>query len=354
MAMTVGALARLVAGTLHGDPDVSILDAAPIESAVSQTITFLADHKKASQLTSCQASAVLVSAAVPASAFPEHLSIIVVNDPLGSLGVIAEALRPSPPRPKPGIHSSAVVDSSALLGEGVSVGPYAVIEANVEVGAGPVVHSHAVVRHGCKIGRNAEIHPHAVLYPRSEIGDRCIIHSGAIIGRDGFGFRLKDGAHHRIPQVGSVRLGADVEVGANTTIDCATFGVTSVGEGTKIDNQVMIGHNCSIGRHNILVAHVGISGSSKTGDYTVLAGKVGIADHDTIGSQVVVGAGSGVHYDLPGPAKYLTGIPCMPEQQAKRVGICVTQLPELRKRLSAVEKRLEMNSGDSETVRRAG
>jgi UDP-3-O-[3-hydroxymyristoyl] glucosamine N-acyltransferase len=340
MAMTVGALARLVAGTLHGDPDVSILEAAPIESAVQETITFLADHRKASQLTSCKASAILVTAAVPKSAYPEHLSIIVVNDPLGALGVIAEALRPSPPRPKPGIHATAVVDPSALLSEGVSVGPYAVIEAKVEIGVGTVIHSHVVIRHGCKIGRNVEIHPQSVLYSGTEIGDRSIVHSGAVLGRDGFGYRLRDGAHAKIPQLGAVRIGKDVEIGANVSIDRATFGWTTIGDGTKIDNLVQIAHNCHVGKHNIFVAHVGVGGSSKTGDYVVLAGKVGVADHMTIGSGVQVGAGTGVHIDLPGPGNYLAGVPCMPEQLAKRVAISLPEVPDLRKRLKIVERRL--------------
>jgi UDP-3-O-[3-hydroxymyristoyl] glucosamine N-acyltransferase len=355
MAMTVGALARLVAGTLHGDTELPITEAAPIEVAGPGSITFLADPKKAAQLSTCKASAILVGDAVAESAYPKQSAVIVVNDPLGAMCVVAESFFPPPAKQPAGVHPTAVVDPSAILGEGVSVGPFAIVEARVILGDYSVVMGHAVVREGAKIGLRTEIHSHAVIYPRSEIGDRCIIYSGAIIGRDGFGFRMVDGAHRKIPQLGAVRLGNDVEIGANSTIDCATFGWTTVGDGTKIDNQVMIGHNCSIGRHNILVAHVGISGSSKTGDYTVLAGKVGIADHVTIGSQVVVGAGTGVHADLPGRTKYMAGIPCMPEHQARRVGILVTQLPELRNRVRSLEKRLGVADPDeTETVRRAG
>ena len=354
MAMTVGALARIVAGTIHGNPDRQVLEAAPIEAAGPQSITFISDAKKANDLAACKAAAVLVPSAVPTSQFPEHLTVVVVSDPLGAMCVIAESLSKPIAKPKPGINPMAAVDSTAVLGEGVSVGPFAVVEADVVIGAHSIIHGHAVVREGVKIGAHSEIHSHAVVFPRTEIGERCIIFSGAILGRDGFGFRMTNGAHKRIPQLGGLRLGNDVEIGANTTIDCATFGWTTVGDGTKIDNQVMIGHNCSIGKHNIIVAHVGISGSSKTGDYVVLAGKVGIADHVTIGSQVMIGAGAGVHTDLPGPARYMAGVPCMPEHQALRVGICITQLPDLRNRVRALEKRVGTASDESEPVRRAG
>jgi UDP-3-O-[3-hydroxymyristoyl] glucosamine N-acyltransferase len=274
------------------------------------------------------------------SAYPEHLSIIVVNDPLGSLGVIAEALCPSPPRPEPGVHPTAIVDPTAELALDVSVGAYAIIEAGVQIGAGTIIHSHVVVRQGCQLGKHVEIHPHVVLYPRTEIGDRAIVHAGTVLGRDGFGYRLKDGAHVKIPQLGGVRIGKDVEIGANAAIDRATFGWTTVGDGSKIDNLVQIAHNCQVGRHNIFVAHVGISGSSKTGDYVVLAGKVGISDHVTIGPQVIIGAGTGIHTDMPGPGNYLAGVPAMPEQLAKRVGVCLPELPEMRKRLKTIERRL--------------
>jgi UDP-3-O-[3-hydroxymyristoyl] glucosamine N-acyltransferase len=349
MAMTVGALARMVAGTLHGDSDRSITDAAPLDAAGPGSIIFLADPRKAALLASCKASAVLVSNALPESLYPQHMTVIVVGDPMGSLSVIAEALCPSPPKPLPGIHATAVVDPTAIIDPSVSVGPFAVIEAGVHIESGSIIHSHVVVRQGCKIGKHVEIHPQSVLYSRTEVGDRSVVHAGSVIGRDGFGYRLKDGAHAKIPQLGAVRIGKDVEVGANVSVDRATFGWTTVGDGTKIDNLVQIAHNCQVGKHNIFVAHVGVGGSSKTGDYVVLAGKVGVADHMTIGPQVIVGAGTGVHIDLPGPGNYLAGVPCMPEQLAKRVAISMPELPELRKRLKAVERRL----GIDDTPKRA-
>jgi len=342
MAMTVGALAQLVAGTLHGDPDRQISEAAPIDAAGPGSISFLADPKKTAQLATCRGSAVLVSGAVSSIDYPDHLSVVVVADPMGALSVIAEALCPSPSRPKAGVHPSAIVDPSAEIDPSASIGPYAIVEAGVQIAADAIIHSHVVVRQGCRIGRNCEIHPHAVLYPRTQLGDRTIIHAGTVLGRDGFGYRLKDGAHAKIPQLGAVRVGKDVEIGSNAAIDRATFGWTTIGDGTKIDNLVQIAHNCQVGRHNIFVAHVGISGSSKTGDYVVLAGKVGIADHVSIGPQVIVGAGTGVHADLPGPGNYLAGVPAMPEQLAKRVGVCLPELPELRKRIKAIERRLDL------------
>jgi UDP-3-O-[3-hydroxymyristoyl] glucosamine N-acyltransferase len=354
MAKTVGELARIVAGTVYGDPNRAVSNAAPIETAGPESITFISDAKKTNELAASKAAAVIVPNAVAPASYPEHLSIIVVADPLGAMCVIAETFSPPAARPKPGIHPAAVVDDSATIGPGASIGPFAVVEANVVIGANVVIHSHAVVRERSTIGAGTEIHAHAVVFPRTEIGERCIIFSGAVLGRDGFGFRMVNGVHKRIPQLGGLRLGNDVEIGANTTIDCATFGWTVIGDGTKIDNQVMIGHNCSIGRHNIIVGHVGISGSSKTGDYCVFAGKVGIADHVTIGNQVMIGAGAGVHADLPGPARYMAGVPCMPESQALRVGICITQLPELRNRIRALERKVEAPSQDAEPVRKAG
>jgi UDP-3-O-[3-hydroxymyristoyl] glucosamine N-acyltransferase len=190
---------------------------------------------------------------------------------------------------------------------------------------------------GCRLGRNVTIYPNAVLYDNTQVGDRSIIHSGAVLGCHGFGYRFMGGRHEPSAQLGNVEIGCDVEIGAGTTIDRGTYGPTTVGDGTKIDNLVMIAHNCRIGRHNMICSQVGIAGSSSTGDYVVLAGQVGVKDHVRIGDGAVLGAMAGVTHDVP-PGAHMFGIPATDEREQKVRLATLAKLPDMRRQLKALQR----------------
>ena len=246
----------------------------------------------------------------------------------------------SEPEPPPhGIDRLASVHPGARVGEGASIFPFACVGEGSTLGARCQVHSGAVVGRNCRLGDVVILYPHAVLYDGTVLGDRVIVHANAVLGADGFGYRLQGGRHVKVPQLGSVELGDDVEIGACTTIDRGTFQVTRVGEGTKIDNLVMVGHNCQIGRHNLFVSQVGVAGSCSTGDYVVLAGQVGIADHVHIHDGAQIGARSGVMRDVPGGQRFL-GAPARPEGEEKRILLCLDRLPELSRDVRRLKRQL--------------
>jgi UDP-3-O-[3-hydroxymyristoyl] glucosamine N-acyltransferase len=216
------------------------------------------------------------------------------------------------------------------------------------VGARCRLHSGAVVGRHCRLGDDVTLYPNAVLYDGTVLGDRVMVHANAVLGADGFGYRLQGGRHVKVPQLGHVEVGADAEVGACTTIDRGTFQATRVGEGTKIDNLVQIGHNCQIGRHNLFVSQLGIAGSSSTGEYVVIAGQVGIVDHCHIGDRAVIGAKAGVTKDVPAGQRML-GAPATPERDQKRILMSLEKLPEIRRDLRKIKQHLGLkdDEGDS-------
>lgn len=338
ISFTVAQLAQLVEGTLEGDGSSAIHAAVPFEEAAAGTITLATDRKCLAQLSQCQASAVLLS---PKATVESPIPVIRVEDPLAAVLRIAAVFVPEYPQQPVGVDPRAAVDPTAKIGNNCSIGPLAYVGPGVELGDDCVLHPHAVVHAGCKLAAGVTIHSHAVLYDRTLVGARSIIHSGAVIGCDGFGYQFRDGRHQKVPQIGTVEIGADVEVGANTSIDRATFGTTRIGDGTKIDNLVMIGHNNQIGRHNIVVSQVGMAGSCTTGDYVVLAGQVGIADHVNIGKGATVGAGAGIFTDVPAGESYL-GRPGRPERDAKRYHLSLEKIPDMRKTLADLAKRVEL------------
>ena len=233
------------------------------------------------------------------------------------------------------------MNATAQIGKETNIHPGAHIGPGVVIGDRCDIHPGAVVGRGCRLGNDVVLYPHAVLYDEIIVGDRAIIHAGAVIGADGFGYRLVDGRHERIPHYGTVRIGADVEIGADTTVDRAMVDETVIGEGTKLDNLVMIGHNCEIGRHNMFVSQVGLAGSVTSGDYVVCAGQVGIADHVHLGTGSVLGAKAGVHKDVPAGERQF-GCPAIPEAECKRVVMSQMKLPEMRQTLRALERQVEV------------
>jgi UDP-3-O-[3-hydroxymyristoyl] glucosamine N-acyltransferase len=219
--------------------------------------------------------------------------------------------------------------------------PGATIAEDVEIGAGSNIHSGANVMAGCRIGERVTIFPGAVLYENTRVGSGCIIHAGVVLGAHGFGYKLVDGCHVLSSQLGYVELGSDVEVGAGTTIDRGTYGATVIGEGTKIDNLVMIAHNCRIGRHNLICSQVGVAGSTTTGDYVTMAGQVGVRDHVHIGAGAVLGAKAGVSGDVR-DGVHMLGTPAVPEREQKLLFATISKLPEMRKQLRELQRQMDM------------
>jgi UDP-3-O-[3-hydroxymyristoyl] glucosamine N-acyltransferase len=261
-----------------------------------------------------------------------------------SFAKVVEQFRPVPGRRTLGVSADAFVANSARLAPHVVVHAGATIGENVEIGAGSVVHSGVRVMDDCRIGEHVVLFPNVVLYENTVIGNRVIIHAGAVLGAYGFGYQMSHGRHERGAQLGYVSVADDVEIGANATIDRGTYGPTTIGEGTKIDNLVMIAHNCRIGRNNLICSQVGIAGSCTTGDYVVMAGQVGLKDHLHIGDRVVLCAKSGVMHDIPSPGAWL-GIPATPERQQLMQLASTAKLPEMRKEFRALQRQVAELAG---------
>jgi UDP-3-O-[3-hydroxymyristoyl] glucosamine N-acyltransferase len=266
--------------------------------------------------------------------------IIRVADPLMAFARIVQNLRGRPTADTHTVDPTAHVHPTAKLCSGVTVGPFVAVGEGSEVGANSTLHAGAVIGRGCRLGEGVVLHPRVVLYDDCIIGDRVVIHGGAVIGADGFGYRFQGGRHVKVPQLGWVEIESDVEIGAGTTIDRGTFGPTRIGAGTKIDNLVMIAHNCQIGRHNVIAAQVGIAGSTSSGDYVVIAGQAGIADHIHLADRAVIAAQSGVTKSVPADTRVI-GFPARPEGAARRMYAVMDHLPELRKDV----RRLKQHTG---------
>jgi UDP-3-O-[3-hydroxymyristoyl] glucosamine N-acyltransferase len=338
MEASLALLAELVHGRLTGDGGVSISGAAPLTQAQAGDITFLDSADKAPALAGSAASAAIVP-----QGFAEVMSLgptIEVADVHEAFAAIHRHLHPPRARSRIGVSPAAHVSPQARIAADVDVHPLATVGADAEIGEGSTIHSGVRIMTGCRIGRGVTIFPNAVLYEDTVVGDHAIIHAGAVLGAYGFGYRFVDGRHQLSAQLGNVVIGPHVEVGACTTIDRGTYGATRVGEGTKLDNQVMIAHNCQIGRHNLLCSHVGIAGSVTTGDYVVMAGQVGVRDHVTIGDGVQLGAQSGVIGDIPGGSKYL-GTPAIAVREQMALHVLYTRLPEMRQQLRQLTKTVE-------------
>jgi UDP-3-O-[3-hydroxymyristoyl] glucosamine N-acyltransferase len=346
MTTTLGELAELVGGRLVGDGDLEISGAAILRDAQAGDIT-LADHARlAPQLATSQAAAALVSLQF----IPQGLPHIVVDDARRAFATIVTRLRSPRTNVICGIDPTAIVDStaivaaSAFVGPAARIGPRAVIGDHVSIGARSILHGGVQVMQGTRIAEDCELFPNVVLYENTLLGPRVIIHAGSVLGAYGFGYEQVEGRHQRSVQLGYVEVEADVEIGAGTTIDRGTYAATRIGEGTKIDNQVMIAHNCRIGRHNLICSHVGIAGSCTTGDYVVLAGQVGLRDHVHIGDRAVICAQAGVMNDVP-PGSTQVGSPAIAEREQMHVWAASYKLPEMRKQFKALQRIVQELSG---------
>jgi UDP-3-O-[3-hydroxymyristoyl] glucosamine N-acyltransferase len=336
--ITLREVATWVEGEVIGDADLIILDAKPISDAQLNDITFIEDEKYLPLLHRSMAQA----AVVPKDFKVENRSLIRVKDPLIAFVTIFQKFHPRSESTFHGIHPTALIHPSAKIGDNVNIGAFVTIGEGVVIGNRCQISNGVSIASRCRIGEDVKLHPNVVLYDDCILGNRVMISANSVIGADGFGYRLVQGKHIKIPQLGYVEIGDDVEIGACTTIDRATFGGTRIGAGTKIDNLVMIAHNCQIGKNNLIVSQVGIAGSVTTGDYVIMAGQVGVADHLTIGNQVVIGAKCGVVKDV-GNGVQLHGIPGRPAKEQLRIVMSTERLPELVKEVRKIKQHLGMN-----------
>ncbi len=328
-------LAECVGGTVVGDGETEISGVAAIEEARAGEITFIANPKYLPNLSKTNASAIIVSKEVTQADKP---LLCVMNPQLAFAKVLTLfSLKPSQPK---GIDPKAWISPTARLGKDVTVYPFVYIGDRCSIGDRVTLYPGTYVGEDSTIGEDSILYPNVSVYSRTIIGKRVILHSGVVVGGDGFAYVKEGKSNAKIPQVGIVEIEDDVEIGANTTIDRATLGKTIIRRGVKIDNLVMVAHNVVIGEDSIIVAQVGIAGSTKIGRNVTLAGQVGVAGHIEIGDNVMVGAQAGVIYDLPGNQGY-HGSPALPQREYIRAITSLPKLPEMRKTLLDLEKRLQ-------------
>lgn len=344
---TLAELAAELGGVVVGDGSTVIRGVAGIREAQPGDITFLANARYDGYIAETQASAVICSREPRSSAIP----LLQVDNPYLAFQRVVQLLRPALEKPLPGVHPTAVVSPAARVGEGVSIGPYCVIEAGASVGDRTVLMPYTYVGVQASVGADCLVYPRVTIREECVVGDRCILHVGVVLGADGFGFAFDSGRYHKVPQVGIVVVGDDVEIGANTTVDRATTDATRIGSGTKIDNLVQVGHNVVTGEHCIIVAQVGISGSTRLEDYVTIGGQAGIIGHVVLGRGAQVGAQSGVSKSIA-PGARVFGYPAMALSVFKRVHAYLQKLPQLFDRTRALEERVEkLEQGEKEAVR---
>lgn len=340
MALKLSELARLVDGDIvRGELDLLIDGISSLDEAGSAELSFLGNEKYRSQYLVTKAGAVIVPRGVVEG--PEGCALIAADHPsLAFSKAVAHFVSAVARRFTPGIHPRAIVDESAKLDpDKVRVHAGAVIMAGAEIGDGSEIGPNSVVSEGVRIGRDCFIQANVTIRERCILGDRVTLQPGVVIGSDGYGYEMVDGRHKKVDQVGIVVIGDDVEIGANTTVDRARFGRTVIGEGTKIDNLVQVGHNVQIGKHCLIIALTGIAGSSHFGDYVVSAAQVGVAGHVKVGSKAILGARTGVTGDLDGGVTY-AGNPARPMMDEQRSRAYFKNLPKLAERIKALEKKV--------------
>jgi len=332
MTFTTAEIARHLQGEVVGDATATLTGFAPAASAKPGDLTFAESEEYFAHAEQSTATAIIADKRFTSA---KKILIRVPNARIAFAKALALFF---PERTwAAGIHPTAVVAASAKVDPTAHIGPHCVVGERVKIGARAVLQTGDSVGDDCQLGDDANLFPNVTIYPRTEIGRRVRIHAGSVIGSDGFGYVQDAGVHLKVPQIGNVIIGDDVEIGANVTIDRGALGPTVIGKGTKIDNLVQIAHNVEIGEGSIIISQVGISGSCKLGKYVILAGQVGLAGHLNIGDQATVAAQSGVMTDIPAGGKWL-GSPAQPDKQTKRQLIALQRLPDLLKRVAELER----------------
>jgi UDP-3-O-[3-hydroxymyristoyl] glucosamine N-acyltransferase len=333
MPFTAAEIAKHLQGEVLGDASVILNTFAPADRAQRGDLTFAENPDYLARAEQSAASAIIVDGQFTSKK-------ILIRVPNARIG-FAKALSlffPEPVFPA-GVHPTAVIAPDAHVDSTAHIGPHCVVHEKARIGARSILQGGNHIGVGVQLGEDVNLFPNVIVYPRSEIGNRVRIHAGTVIGSDGFGYVQDNGIHRKVPQIGTVIIRDDVEIGSNVTIDRGALGPTIIGKGTKIDNLVQIGHNVALGEYCLVISQVGIAGSTKIGDNVIVAGQAGLAGHLKIGNRVTIAAQAGVMTNLEDGEKVM-GSPAQPDRQAKRQMIAVTHLPDLLKRVAELEKRM--------------
>lgn len=337
MAKRLDELAAIVNGEVVGDGSVEITGVASLSEARAGDLSFFADERYRPQLAETEAAGVLVREAVGDVA----KNYIVVADPHAALGRVLALFEVTYDEDRTGlVHETAWIDATARVDASVTIHAHATVRAGAEIAAGCVIHPGAVIGRDVVVGRDAVIGANACIEDRCILGDRVALHSGVVIGADGFGYSVEKGVYHKIPQIGRVRIGNDVEIGANSTVDRGSIGDTIIGDGVKVDSQVQIAHNCTIGAHSVFAAHVGLAGSSTIGSWCRFGGKSGTSGHITVGDNVSVGAKSGVIHNVDSNQHY-SGFPAREHRKTVRAWGETMRIGDLRRRVQELERQIK-------------
>lgn len=335
-AYTIAEIARAVEGELDGSSDALITGVADVATATESEATFVSNLKYAAKLANSHAGVALVSKEFAAAPMPLIRCARVDRAVAKLLALFA----PEVPQLPLGIHPTAVVDPTAIVGANCAIGPHVAIEGAVQIGAGTQLHAGVCIGYGTTIGKDCVLWRNVTVFHHCEVGDRVEIHSGSVIGADGFGYYFDAGRHHKVPHIGGVRIGDDVEIGACCCVDRSKFGFTVVGRGTKIDNFVQIAHNVHLGEHCLLAGHTGLGGSVRTGDYCVFGGRSGSFDNVNIGTGATVAGGSLTAKDVP-TGMTVSGVPAQDHRSELRQHAALRRLPELLEEIRQLRARVE-------------
>lgn len=332
--MRLGDLAEKLAAELHGPADIEITGAAGLADAGEGHVSFFAGDGPADALAATRASAVIIGRNVPAPRMPS----LVVQNPRYAFARALTLLYGKPYVPG-GVSDRAVVGKDASIAGDATIHPYAVISDGARIGSGTTISSGVFIGAGSSVGDGCFIHANVSIGEGVAVGNRVIIHAGSVLGSDGFGFITEAGVHHKIPQIGGVRIEDDVEIGANCAIDRAALGSTVIKRGTKLDNMVHVAHNVFIGEHCLIAAQVGVAGSSSLGNYVVIGGQTGVGDHVTVGNRVMIGGGSAVTKDMQ-DGQVVAGNYAMPLREFLKMQAVLPRLPEMKKLIARLEQRV--------------
>ncbi len=349
--MLASKLAEKIDADLVGNPSIDLTGCASLDDAGPGEVGFLNNPVYGKRLADCKADALIVRPRDRDHA-PDGATLLLTDNPYLAFRNALIALHGFRQQPGVGVHENAYVHDTAEIGELCTIRPGAYVAPNAIIGDRCILYPGSYVGRGVRVGNDCVIYPNVSIYTDCKIGDRCILHANNSVGQDGFGYatahseRAQRVIHHRIPQVGNVIIEDDVEIGANCSIDRATMGSTVIGAGTKMSNQVVIGHGAKIGKHNLFVALCGVAGSTKTGDHCTFGGQVGIGGHLTIGDRVRVAASSHVMTDIPDGEEW-GGTPARPFTHAKRVALQQQKLPDMAAELKKLRKRVEALEANS-------
>ena len=338
--MRVSEIAGILNVAWEGDGDLEIIGVAALESAEPQEIAFVGNRRSAAGAHLSRAGCLLVTAD-----FPKGRTLIRTTDPRGACARVIELFHPAPVV-KPGIHPSAVIAENVAIASSAAIGPHATIDAGTRIGERSSIGPGCSIGADVRIGDDCRLHANVTIYHGVIVGDRTVLHAGVVLGADGFGFIRQDYHYEKFPQIGRVKIGNDVEIGANSCVDRAALGVTQVGDGTKLDNMVHIAHNCRIGRHVVIAAQTGLSGGVVVEDYAVIGGQVGIGDKARIESGAVLGSGCGILTSkIVRQGQVVWGTPARPLKEHLEQLANLARLPRLRKELVELEKQLREIKG---------